>query len=811
MSKEILYYETIQQLQDAIYKDALPLEGPIITPYTSMAKFLHETPRHPVRAMRKVEDNLFNPWFTPSVKMKQLLSIYHSIHRITSTMLLTTSEQKLLSRKADELLRSCRELLMIGINPNSIDTSTRELLIFREIYKAFYKCRANEQETILDRLARSWRMLANGTQLRNHLVEIFGKSFMSVTTVYFQGFCYITPTQKWVIDALEHAGFKICFLNNSTQNLDDKYYEIWQKNPEFKSIENVSFLENSITAGHKKTVIKLEEYDDVFSFVDDLKKKDPYTILFNPISSKSKNMANTFFAETPLKDKLLSYPLGQYIYSLYSIAKDQKHILQKDMKKCLGSGWVGRDRLIRLWGYDQLFVFFDKCQSRDDWEKMMCFMEAAPENFLDPDIDYYEYPVETSPEFFNKYLYYFSNQKAAKALFNDIRHIFHDVDTLVNGNNINISGLYGLIKEKESYPELTEKEQSIFETLKERTSHIPEDIAELNIEEAVKYIQYILGGKDTTYNDEEDIDAFRMESKENKISLFTLDEVEIAGLLPQNYNYVMGFCNAMYIPGSVEKYPWPLNIDILQNICNKAKQKWVQTLIQYYIFTKDGIIMANRYRFRIASQNSNMKFTWFNTDGDKYLSPSPYITLLQQEGVPTEKEGDCAQANISNFYVDYDYEAFRPDITLWDIMNGNVLKIEKDICGYRHRYEENGWVPTYSENNFLFSHYMSQLLNACMIGIASSGEDVLSVSQVKDCVRRDIQGFIPGLNNTELNSCIMYASNPEEQPNWTEEKPYYEFLLDNLHFEDSGISCKYCPYKKYCPKYYNKFWKGETT
>lgn len=810
MNKAIINYENIGQLQEAIHNNALPEEGPIITAYTSMADFLDETEKHPVKSVRGILANLFDPWFTTATKMKQLLSIYQSIHKLTTTLSLSLNEQRLLSRKAAEILRTCRELAMMGVGSYRFDTTTRQLTLFQKIYEDFLTnteiASVSTQKFMIDRVKEIWKKQF----LEEKLVLAFGKMFKQVHSIYFQGFCYISPAQKRLIDALNDAGYKIYFLNNVAQHTEDTYYEIWNENPEYQEIPDISFLGKTAKKEKQQPVITLQEFDDVFSFVDDLKGKETYTVLFTPISSKSKSMADTFFCDTPLKDKLLSYPIGQYIYSLYSIAANQEHVSQEEIKKCLATGWASNDGTSMLWEYNQLNVFWEKCSTRDSWEHCMRSLEDAPLRIGDKesyDIGSLEENIKINVNVDTlKFLYNYSNPETAKKLFTCIKQIFSDVEELVSEKGINIAGLYKLIERKEQSRKLTESEQEIFAVLKKRISYITEDLKELTVNEAIKYIQYILGGKQETYYNEEDIDMFRMESVKKNSSIFSIDEIEIAGLLPKNSNFVMGFCNAKYMPGTVEKYPWPLSKEILQNIMRKVvNQEKVYTSLQYYIFTKESALMANRYRFHIASQNANMKFTWFTTDGKKYLQTAPYISLLQHEKKETKASSIKKDPEfLSNPDMNYSYDILKLD-------SENESSEKSTFCSYRLMYEYiYKWNFSYAINDFLFSHYMSQFLYTLMCEIGNSNKNSIDITdkavlkKIKDVIKEKIDILVPGINDTELTSFLIYASNPTGKENWTTYKEYRDLNLNFLH---SDFGCKYCPYKKYCPKFYNQKWQ----
>ncbi len=80
------------------------------------------------------------------------------------------------------------------------------------------------------------------------------------------------------------------------------------------------------------------------------------------------------------------------------------------------------------------------------------------------------------------------------------------------------------------------------------------------------------------------------------------------------------------LPGTSGSYHWPLDETILREIAEKTAGTYASDWLENNRLTA----LANRYYVYNALKNKDVEISWIYQQGEKRLSPSPYITLLDQ-------------------------------------------------------------------------------------------------------------------------------------------------------------------------------------
>ncbi|WP_302589365.1 hypothetical protein [uncultured Dialister sp.] len=783
-------YRSLRQLKEDIISGYEPIKGPIVTAYTATAKVLDgKIPAH-ILSFNSLLSPLLGKWMDSSFYFQQLIQVYQSIRSFSKDS--SPEARKALYDHANDLLCVCRDFIEIGVLPEHLPQSNEEfqsneeLELFKKIYVNFrehYNLFPN-----LDSMLRYWEK--HPERFKEKLLEVH-PGFFEAKSVYFQGFYYIKPIQDRIIQLFQYAGMQVCFFVHEpeTEASSQYYYDkIWKENSFYQYYalcDQLGYsdpLGDKIFPGNFKLQLKEKQFTDIFSFVDYINSQKQKTAVFCPVCKKTETMVDTFFNGKPLKKKLLSYPLGQYIYTLYHIGRNNDDYIElSDMRECIASGWGDEWNPRCLDAFDHLQYFFKDCRTLNEWANRVKELSCRTDDLWPYSEDYVQY------------VYFRSHPKEAMELFLCIASILLDFKNLFEAKDLSTSleELKTIIENRIEKKKPKGLDASIAKELLNRIKQVPTDLKTNDHLAINKAVAFILGGDSREYDDPDGNYIHEAESANPNVSFYTVPEVEIAQLLDKGTKCIMAFCDSDHMPGSGTSYPWPINHDVIDHIVRLAKNEMVCRLAEDYMYYKECTVSANRYNFFLAYQASlreeSMEFTWIESDGAKELAPSPYLQLAEEgKKMQSPKEG-VPDAN-SDLYYDYDYNVPRMQGEIPQSLNYLLYS-----CPTRYLY---GWKFgqhwDYTDG-FLISHYISSLFKSVYIDDNGTGHKY-SDSKKKN----KIFTFFNMLTQVEKNNCFRFYP-----------KTAYPFHptknLSVLHRDKpTKDKCLYCPYKKVCLEYMNR-------
>lgn len=280
---------------------------------------------------------------------------------------------------------------------------------------------------------------------------------------------------------------------------------------------------------------------------------------------KTETMVDTFFNGKPLKKKLLSYPLGQYIYTLYHIGRNNDDYIElSDMRECIASGWGDEWNPRCLDAFDHLQYFFKDCRTLNEWANRVKELSCRTDDLWPYSEDYVQY------------VYFRSHPKEAMELFLCIASILLDFKNLFEAKDLSTSleELKTIIENRIEKKKPKGLDASIAKELLNRIKQVPTDLKTNDHLAINKAVAFILGGDSREYDDPDGNYIHEAESANPNVSFYTVPEVEIAQLLDKGTKCIMAFCDSDHMPGSGTSYPWPINHDVIDHIVRLAKMKW---------------------------------------------------------------------------------------------------------------------------------------------------------------------------------------------------------------------------------------------
>lgn len=807
MHYDVIRYESLKQLKEDIIAGHEPMsgpfQGPIVTAYTATAKVLDgKIPAH-VLSFNSLLSPLLGKWMDSSFYFKQLIQVYQSIGGASRNA--SPEVRKALYSHASDILRIIREFVVIGVLPKDLPYGNEELKFFKKIYESFRSHSALYSD--LDFMLRQWEK--HPERFKEKLIEVH-PGFFEAKAVYFQGFYYLKPIQDRIIQLFQHAGMDVFFFMHRPETETDLQYnftKIWTKNEFYRRHTNAFPIQCGeckrlpILPVNYKLQLEQKKFTDIFSFVDYINSQKQKTAVFCPVCKKTEDMVDTFFRGKPLKKKLLSYPLGQYIYTLYHMGRNNDDYIElSDMRECIASGWADKWTPNCLDAFDHLQYFFKDCKTVEEWGSRIKELGHRTDALWPYSEDYVQY------------VYFRSHPLEAMKLFICMTNILMDFLKLFTAKDLSASllALRTMIEDRIKKKKPQGLDASIAQELLNRIKQVPPDLKTKDHMVINKAAAFILGGESREYEDPDGNYIHDAESANPNVSFYTIPEVEAAQLMDKDTKCIMAFCDSDHMPGSGDSYPWPINHDVMEHILRFAKNEMIERLAYDYMYYKDCMASANRYSFFLAYQAPlreqitfdyhkgpvvimerdsapSMEFTWIESDGGKELAPSPYL-LLAKEGKKMQSPEERAPKTNADLYYDYDYKVPR--------MQGEIpqsLNYLPYSCPTRYLY---GWKFgqhwDYTDG-FLISHYISSLFKSVFMDDNGTG-DKYSDSRKQD----KIFTFFNMLTQVEKDNCFrFYPRNAY---------PFHPTKnLSVLHRDKPPKDkCLYCPYKKVCLEYMNR-------
>lgn len=498
---------------------------------------------------------------------------------------------------------------------------------------------------------------------------IFNKLFgrIGIHTLVFHGFYYFTPIQEKVLCLLEQAGIKIIclFCYNETYPYAN---EIWGKTysekngyPELADWHmehsNKPDPYGEIFEGRKAQIsnhVSFKEYANVMDFVHGMKQvADEGYSIYSSNPNTANELLRDFYPDEYGDRKLLSYPIGQFVSTLNKLWDEdlQEIVLDEDrLIECFASGWLAADGVSgKQYMQDliRIMPFFADCTTTSEWESRIELLKEirydAVEPFLkelDDDDTIARWQEIMANPLLNFSVFAVPDEKLdviltlIKQLLHMARELFSEKQTLHVHEHI--EKLDRILRKHELSNELYEEEREILKDLFEKLGDPSGFTAECFPSDISSALNIYMSGK---FNDDE----IQNKSIGMVSPLFFVD----AACVKHKGKVHVCLCDIKNLPGGRKEYIWPLTSRHIRDCYERTGNK----LITNMMHIMECNYICNRYFIYAALKNHDVQLSWVRDMGDKLLTPSPYINLVQEATglkLPVSKQNSINNKRVAD-------------------------------------------------------------------------------------------------------------------------------------------------------------------
>lgn len=213
--------------------------------------------------------------------------------------------------------------------------------------------------------------------------------------IVIHGFYYFTPIQERIMIAMEEAGYILKFLipyDHKYPHANEIWTLLYRSENGYKDKNNWinAFSENFNCFGAvfdnediKECSLRLVEYGDIVEMVDDFEKiSSEDCAIYSADSAYANEILRDFFPEKYGTRTLLSYPIGQFVFTLHKMWDQESQSLliePKYISECFASGWASHGDLnSKDYVYDlqKILPFFENCTSVYEWNKRLQLLHS---------------------------------------------------------------------------------------------------------------------------------------------------------------------------------------------------------------------------------------------------------------------------------------------------------------------------------------------------------------------------------------------------------------------------------------------------
>lgn len=790
---------------------------------------------------RQVLDNIVPNWTTDETKFQETVILSQYLReKITKTK--DEEEKKWLigcRRNLPSILSAIILLEEAKVVPEDLTPEDKNMELFIEMWRYLI-----QRDSEIAEFRNKMQTIYSSEKLKSLMEAIFGNS--NDKSIVIHGFYYFTPIQRRVLDAFDNQGYELIYLFP----FDERYKvanEIWLDT--YSSKRGLSdYCEWSVEAAKKESLLgallegqvaknqdklTIYEYRSILEFVNDMRraKKEGYSI-YSSAYRKANTILKDFFPEEFGERKLLSYPVGQFVYTLNKMWDEEEQTILLDadsLRQCFSSGWLSINEISsKDYTKDLEYVlpFFEKCKTIQDWNNRIAQLENIEESAIEP----FKEKISVHPEADKRWQEVYNNPFNSFSMFavpgerlNKVldlisrlidmaQELFASDKEIVIGEHIR--KLDRLLKQNENAKDIYSEERVIINELfkkfdKTKNSKVkcfPSDIATA--------LSLLLEG---SYEDEE----IRVH---NVGMVYPMYQVDAAGIKNSSKVHVC-MCDIKEMPGGVKDYVWPLTEKVIKDAYSKTNNSYLGLLIQIMEVTP----ICNRYFLYSALKNKDVELSWINNMNGKLLAASPYVQILSVLG-------SVEISKLQDYQLTYSHVA-EVELSAKELskytFNDDKKHIAKEarmdyaVCPMRYVY---GYVleqyPSY-QTTFLHNYAANGLIAAVYFLMKDTG---ISIKEIQS----QVLSLFPNLRKIEKRQIVDYLMIEAEDKNtdlgmtseyadvaYTDERlkikfPYKEIreaakekygeLLTptgrkdiNLHEPtDVGMACVFCQHSDYC-------------
>ncbi len=784
-----------------------------------------------------IQDQVCGEWSSTATIFEQYISISALLRRMTNLPNTYRQLGESFSKNRKDIFNSIRALVETGLFPEDLNPENDEERLFKAIWEKA------ETDNLSYGVFRSKIFrYENDEESFKAVLKDYPKIVTSNTLV-LHGFYYITAFQERIFRILESCGKQLIFLGcidqsqdvvnqiwleNFTETNGFEPTDCWIKGEEECNKRSFECIFKGIEAPEPLKNVTIRKYKNEASFIKDISRIDEegYKI-YSMDLKKSEAILKEVCPEKFKKRHLLSYPAGQYFYTLHSLWDAKKTCLSIDaesIQRCLSSGWVtaggknGRDYTHQ---FEMMAPFFENCHDFNSWRERMAdlrqlsatFDELFEKHIKDlPVKNINRHRIMSNP--FLNFSFMAVEKKDADAVFDFITSIFKLADDLFgDGSEIDISKHFEkiaqIIKDGVDEASLYKEEIEIIKDIRERVENphfavkscMPEDISEA--------MMMIIGGG--VLNDD-NFEALAAGDEDYVQAMYQMD----AAPLVSAGKIHLCFADEMHLPGVGKSYTWPLNHDMLTRMVDNISVERRQYLLDY-MFVTEQTLLANRYLFNSLLQNQNVELSWIEEENGKKIAESPYIRMLSTVfGCDVKDVFDENNVNV---------EEVQEQAARTFIVDDSEATLEEKLdlmqCPWKYAY---GYIankfPSY-KSSFHYNFVIASIIGAFSISSGFSKEEVSRnvfdcFAYLKNIEKRNIRDFAPssfdcsedtldGVSYTRLRLMPHFANRTMASSTFSTYVQTKEQAADSndakvLFFGNNTNAdyCKYCQYKDEC-------------
>ncbi|MBQ7864186.1 MAG: hypothetical protein IJ353_06965 [Lachnospiraceae bacterium] len=695
-----------------------------------------------------------------------------------------------------------------GVTPQDfakiIILQDRDIQLFLEFWKMLESGTENMRE--FRKVRKEYRNPEQFNKALNHEIEGISPNlkFRGQKKIVFNGFQYFSPMQQYIFDCFKNAGYEIIILIQAekkypyanevwrqmyTEEKGFVPYEQWV----FQDSDYVNPLGEIFEHGEKTKAhnIRLIKYKNTIEFMADIPRitnKENGFKLYCTDDRAANKMLKDYFPESYGERNLLAYPIGQFIYTMHQMWDEniQCITLNADgLRKCFASGWLsvnGKSSINYTEDLERLLPYFEGCYTVEEWRERLkifneAYNEAVWEFVLEPTGDSVaDRKKEILGNPFKNFSPFSIKDERLEAVFGVLKQLMEMAEKLFGANepvsiHNHMAKLDALLEMKQGMSEeLYVQERScikqIFDALE---SDKVKDFLCYPGDIAYSMLNLMRGNMD----DEDKV------NNDLNILVFNIFHIEAATVFAKGKVHIC-LADIGKLPGPNGKFAWPMDSDILEQLEEPTNY------VSNWINSNKVTTLSNRNYIYCALKNKEVEISWIQQQGEKLLSPSPYITLLDKlTNVKIEESNvrGLDQEEITSIPAQKKLE--RKDFSMRTNENLHIIdgEMEYALCPMRYVYSYVlGDNPTY-RGDYQQNRAMMRFIQV----LAKRLKPKYSIDQVAEQVFE----LFPGVRKAEkrqiLDDAIQYPL-PTQETEYTkfEDKEYTDLRL-LLTFPDRDV------------------------
>ena len=801
MSKRIYCYTDISTLSDCTFYEEIK-SLPQVTVSSDLRKGINgKEDLFALKAidLRQLLDLIAPDWTTDITKFQESVVLSEYIRDRIQTCKTEEDKQWLIGcrRNLNAILSTIILLEEAGVLPSELPTPDKNFQLFVEAWKYLIG-----REASIDTFRKEMEQLKSKKFLDTLIKQLFQRD--SVTSIVIHGFYYFTPIQRRVFDALEKQGYSLIYLIPYDMNYPF-VNEIWEKtyaeNNGYPGVKEWTVSNHQkdepiaeIFEGKKVSItdkLRVLEYGSIIEFVNDIKRsKDEGYSIYAANYNQANSILKDFFPEEYGERKLLSYPIGQFVYTLNKMWNEDEQMIrleEESIRQCFSSGWLSTEGVSSkkyMQDLEYILPFFANCETVQQWNNRISLLE----NIYNKAITSFSSKVSESPEAdvrwqkvynnpFNNFSIFAVKPERLNSVIILLTQLIEMAETLFGKSGEvelteHIKKLDHLLKRHEKSQDLYTEEREIVHELFRKLESDKDEVLKCFPSDIANAMTLFLDG---SFEDEET----RSRGAGMVYPLYQID----AAPIKNNSKVHICLCDVNNMPGKTKDYVWPLTSEVVEKCFYQTNNKYIKIMMQ----VMESAPICNRYFIYSALKNKDVELSWINNMNGKLLSASPYIRLLCSIGeisIDTLKNRLLSSSKISEI------EISARKVSKYQIIDKSqhVAKesmMDYALCPMRYVF---GYVldeyPTY-QGIFLHNYAINGLVTAVYYLMKNMG---ISQSEIEE----EVLELFPNLRAVEKRQIKDYLSIEAAEKN-TDLGMRTEYA--DVSYTDERLKVKF-PYKK---------------